>query len=98
MRIRSSRRGYWSETCDWKLYPLTQPAAPGVAEQALGTFGLGKSASRATPGAYRRFAGMMLPGNGAFELGSRIVNGLPLLSTLCEKFPARSRSVGTVML
>src|SRR5262245_9695729 len=38
---------------------------------------------------------MMLPGKGWPVSGSRMVTGLPLLFTLCEKLPWRSSAVGT---
>jgi len=96
MRTRSSRRGYGLETWLWKLYPLVQPAVPGLAEQALATLGSGMKLSSFTPGAYNSLAGMILPGRGCRVTGSMMVTGLPFWSTLLEKLPARSRSVGTV--
>src|ERR1035437_4851760 len=75
-----------------------QPAAPGVWVQAFETLGSGINFSSAMPGAYRRLAGIALFGNGAPTVGSMIVNGFPLLSTLFEKSPVRSSAVGTVTL
>src|ERR1035437_6951323 len=50
------------------------------------------------PGAYCLLAGITLPGKGEPVLGSLLVNEFPLLSTLWEKSPLRSRAVGTVRL